>query len=42
MRIVSHKNEFELLRLFTSVEDTGSATLLARFDSAAYEFIVKV
>ena len=34
MRIASHENEFELLRLFTSVEDMGSVALLMRFDSA--------
>ena len=34
MRIVSHKNEFELLRLSTSVEDMGSGSLLVRCDSA--------
>ena len=42
MRIASHKNEFELMTLFTSVEDTGNATLLVRFDNATYEFRVKV
>ena len=36
MRIESQKNEFELMRLLTLVEDTRSASLLVRFDSAAY------